>query len=113
VNQMANLTLASSPCGMMSTVYASTKERHCYIRAMRHAAEKRVRSVTEATASCVQPVLTSLEPRVAAATEYVSKGLDKLGEKLPLLQKPMDQIISDTKELVSSRVADAKGAVSS
>ncbi|XP_010161673.1 perilipin-3 [Antrostomus carolinensis] len=112
VNQVANLTLVSSACDMVSTAYASTKESHPYIRSVCDAAEKGVKSVTEATASCVQPVLTTLEPHVAAASEYASKGLDKLGEKLPLLQKPVDQIISDTKELVSSRVADAKDAVS-
>ncbi|NWQ81987.1 PLIN3 protein, partial [Columbina picui] len=113
VNQVANLTLVSSACDTVSTVYASTKESHPYIKSVCDAAEKGVRSVTEAAASCVQPVLTSLEPHVAAASEYASKGLDKLGEKLPLLQKPVEQIISDTKDLVSTRVADAKGAVSS
>ncbi|XP_021272484.1 perilipin-3-like [Numida meleagris] len=113
VNQLANLTLISSACDMVSTVYASTKESHPYIRTVCDAAEKGVKSVTEATASCVQPVLVTLQPQVAAANEYASKGLDKLGEKLPLLQKPVDQVISETKELVSSRVADAKDVVSS
>ncbi|KFZ60353.1 Perilipin-3, partial [Podiceps cristatus] len=113
VNQVANLTLISSACDMASTAYASTKESHRYVRSMCDAAEKGVKSVTEATASCVHPVLTTLEPHVAAASEYASKGLDKLGEKLPFLQKPVEQIISDTKELVSSRVADARDSVSS
>ncbi|XP_010289243.1 PREDICTED: perilipin-3-like [Phaethon lepturus] len=113
VDQVANLTLVSSACDMLSTAYASTKESHPYIRSVCGAAEKGMKSMTEATAICVQPVLTTLEPHVAAASEYASKGLDKLGEKLPVLQKPVDQIISDTKELVSSRVADAKDAVSS
>ncbi|KAM6242741.1 perilipin-3-like [Spheniscus humboldti] len=113
VNQVANLTLVSSACDMVSTAYASTKDSHPYIRSVCDAAEKGVKSVTEATASCVQPVLTTLEPHVAAASEYASKGLDKLGETLPLLQKPVEQILSDTKELVSSRVADAKDAVRS
>ncbi|XP_074965158.1 perilipin-3-like [Phalacrocorax aristotelis] len=113
VEQVANLTLVSSACDTVSTAYASTKESHPYLRSLCDAAEKGVKSVTEATASCVQPVLMALEPHVAAASEYASKGLDKLGEKLPLLQKPVDQIISDTKELLSSRVADAKDAVSS
>ncbi|XP_009977416.1 PREDICTED: perilipin-3-like [Tauraco erythrolophus] len=112
VNQVANLSLVSSACDIVSTAYASTKESHPYIRSVCDVAEKGVKSVTEATASCVQPVLTTLEPHVAAASEYASKSLDKLGEKLPLLQKPVEQIISDTKELVSSRVADAKDAVS-
>ncbi|KAK2520878.1 perilipin-3, partial [Columba guinea] len=113
VDQVANLTLVSSACDMVSTVYASTKDIHPCIRSVCDAAERGVRSVTAATASCVQPVLTSLEPHVAAASDCASKGLDKLGEKLPLLQKPVEQIISDTKELVSSRVADVKDAVSS
>ncbi|KAM6404488.1 perilipin-3-like [Rhynochetos jubatus] len=113
VNQVANLTLVSSACDIVSTAYASTKESHPCIRSVCDAAEKGVKSVTEATASCVQPVLTTLESHVAAVSEYASKGLDKLGEKLPLLQKPVDQILSDTKELVSSGVADAKDAVSS
>ncbi|XP_009953614.1 PREDICTED: perilipin-3-like [Leptosomus discolor] len=113
VNQVANLTLVSSACDMVSTAYASTKESHPYIRSVCDTAEKGVKSVTEATASCVQPVLTTLEPHVAAASEYAYEGLDKLGEKLPLLQKPVEQIISDTKELVSSRVAEAKDAVRS
>uniref|UniRef100_A0A8C4UJQ2 Perilipin n=1 Tax=Falco tinnunculus TaxID=100819 RepID=A0A8C4UJQ2_FALTI len=113
VNQVANMTLVSSACDMASAVYASTKVSHPYIGSLCDAAEKGVKSVTEATASCVQPVLTTLEPHVAAAGEHASKCLDELGGKLQLLQKPVEQIISDTKELVSSRVADAKGAVSS
>ncbi|NXG22097.1 PLIN3 protein, partial [Grallaria varia] len=113
VKEVADLPLVSSACDVVSTVYASTKESHPYVRSVCDAAEKGVKSVTEATASCVQPVLTALEPHVSAASEYASKGLDKLGEKLPILQKPVEQIVSDTKELVSCRVADVKDAVSS
>ncbi|NXE99468.1 PLIN3 protein, partial [Menura novaehollandiae] len=113
VKEVANLSLVSSACDVVSAAYASTKESHPYLRSVCEAAEQGVQSVTEATASCVQPVLATLEPHVAAASGYASKGLDKLGEKLPLLQKPVEQIISDTKELVSSRVAEAKDAVSS
>uniref|UniRef100_A0A8D0KU64 Perilipin n=1 Tax=Strix occidentalis caurina TaxID=311401 RepID=A0A8D0KU64_STROC len=119
VNKVANLTLVNSACDMVSTAYAFTKESHPYIRSVCDATEKGVKSVTEATASCVQPVLTTLEPHVAAASECASKGLDKLGEKLPLLQKPVEQVkikdtvLFDTKELVSSGLADAKDTVSS
>ncbi|XP_068890560.1 perilipin-3-like [Aphelocoma coerulescens] len=113
VKELANLSLVSSACDVVSAAYASTKESHPYLRSACDAAEKGVQSVTEATASCVQPVLATLEPHVAAASEYASKGLEKLGEKLPLFQKPVEQILSDTKELVSSRGADVKDAVSS
>lgn len=59
---MANLTLVSSACEMASAAYSSTKDSHPYIRSVCDAAEKGVKSVTEAAASCVQPVLTTLEP---------------------------------------------------
>uniref|UniRef100_A0A663DVT7 Perilipin n=1 Tax=Aquila chrysaetos chrysaetos TaxID=223781 RepID=A0A663DVT7_AQUCH len=96
VNQVANLTLVSSACDIVSTAYASTKESHPYIRSVCDAAEKGVKSVTEATASCVQPVLTTLEPH---------------GN--PLWKGRFAPILSDTKELVSLKVADVKDAVSS
>ncbi|NXN77127.1 PLIN3 protein, partial [Bombycilla garrulus] len=113
VKEVASLSLVSSACDVVSAAYASTKESHPYLRSVCDAAEKGVQSVTEATASCVQPVLASLEPHVAAVSEYASKGLDKLGEKLPLLPKPVEQILCDTRELVSCRVAEVKEAVSS
>ncbi|NWV05446.1 PLIN3 protein, partial [Ptilonorhynchus violaceus] len=113
VKEVANLSLVSSACEVVSAAYASTKESHPCVRSVCDAAERGAHGMTEAAASCVQPVLATLEPHVAAASEYASKGLDKLGEKLPLLQKPVEQILSDAKELVSCRVADVKGAVSS
>ncbi|NXK64494.1 PLIN3 protein, partial [Sylvietta virens] len=113
VEEVANVSLVSSACGVVSAACASPKDSHPCLRSVCDAAEKGVQSVTQATASCVQPVLATLEPHVAAASEYASKGLDKLGEKLPLLQKPVEQVLAGTKELLSSRVAEVKGAVSS
>ncbi|NXU06904.1 PLIN3 protein, partial [Buphagus erythrorhynchus] len=111
VKEVASLSLVSSACDVVAAAYASTKERHPYLGSVCDAAEKGVQSVTEA--SCVQPVLATLEPHVAAVSEYASRGLDKVGEKLPLLPKPVEQVLSGTKELVSSRVAEVKEAVSS
>ncbi|NXG40161.1 PLIN3 protein, partial [Dromaius novaehollandiae] len=92
VNLVSNVTLVTSACDVVSTAYVSTKESHPYIRSVCEAAEQGVKSVTEATATCVQPVLTTLKPQVAVANEHAFKPLDKLGEKLPLLQKSMDQV---------------------
>ncbi|NWV18541.1 PLIN3 protein, partial [Origma solitaria] len=113
VQEVAKLSLVGSACDVVSAAYASTKGSHPCLRSVCAAAEKGVQSVTEATASCVQPVLATLEPHVAAASEYASKGLDKLGDKLPLLQKPVEQVLCDTKEVVSCRVAGVREAVSS
>ncbi|NXI11505.1 PLIN3 protein, partial [Irena cyanogastra] len=111
VQEVASLSLVSSACDVVSAASASTKESPPCLGCVCAAAERPVQAVTEA--SCVQPLLATLEPHVAAASEYASKGLDKLGEKLPLLPKPVEQILCDTKELLSSGVAEVKEAVSS
>ncbi|XP_072773211.1 LOW QUALITY PROTEIN: perilipin-3-like [Taeniopygia guttata] len=110
VKEVASQSLVSSACDVVSAAYASTKGSQPCLRSVCDAAEKGVQCVTEATASCV---LATLEPHVAAVSEYAAKGLDKLGEKLPLLPKPVQQTLSGTKELLSSRVAEVKEAVSS
>uniref|UniRef100_A0A8C3PKZ0 Perilipin n=1 Tax=Calidris pygmaea TaxID=425635 RepID=A0A8C3PKZ0_9CHAR len=102
VNPVANLTLITSACDMVSAAYASTKESHPYIRSVCDAAEKGVKSVTEATASTALIVLLVC---FRTAVHYMTQSLNDMS--------PPSQVISDAKELVSSRVADAKDAVSS
>uniref|UniRef100_H0YZV6 Uncharacterized protein n=1 Tax=Taeniopygia guttata TaxID=59729 RepID=H0YZV6_TAEGU len=89
VKEVASLSLVSSACDVVPAAYASTKGSQPCLRSVCDAAEKGVQRVTEATASCV---LATLEPHVAAVSEYAAKGLDKLGEKLPLLPKPVQQV---------------------
>ncbi|NXU47156.1 PLIN3 protein, partial [Turnix velox] len=50
---------------------------------------------------------------VSTANEYACKGLDKLEEKLPILQQPTEKLISDTKQLVTSTVTGAKDVLTS
>ncbi|XP_064898717.1 perilipin-3 isoform X2 [Columba livia] len=46
---------------------------------------------------------------ISTANEYACKGLDKLEEKLPILQQPPQQVVAGTRELVSSTVSGAVG----
>ncbi|NXN07271.1 PLIN3 protein, partial [Indicator maculatus] len=94
VSRVANLTLVSSACGAISTAYASTKDRHPYLKSVCNAAEKGVRTLTAAAISGAQPLLTKLEPQISTANEYACKGLDKLEEKLPILQQPPEKVTS-------------------
>ncbi|XP_067414460.1 perilipin-3-like [Emydura macquarii macquarii] len=112
-NRVANLPFVSSAYDMVSTAYTSTKESHPYVKSVCDVAEKGVKTLTAAAVSGAQPILTKFEPQISTANEYACRGLDKLEEKLPILQQPTDKIISDTKELVTATVVGAKDAISS
>ncbi|NXN87291.1 PLIN3 protein, partial [Bombycilla garrulus] len=111
--RVANLPLVSSACDMVSSAYTSTKESHPYVRSVCDAAEKGVKTLTAAAVSGAQPLLTRLEPQISTANEFACKGLDKLEEKLPILQQPPQKIISDTKLLVTSTVTGARDVLTS
>ncbi|XP_075579983.1 perilipin-3-like [Pelecanus crispus] len=109
VSRVASLALVSCACGAVSTAYASTKESHPYVKSVCDAAEKGVKTLTAAAVSGAQPILTKLEPQISTANEYACKGLDKLEEKLPILQQPTERVVAGTRELVSSTVSGAVG----
>ncbi|NXA53480.1 PLIN3 protein, partial [Nothocercus julius] len=111
--RVAGLPLVSSACDAVSTAYASTKGSHPYVRSVCDAAEKGVKTLTAAAVSGAQPILTKLEPQISTANELACKGLDKLEEKLPILQQPAEKLISDTKQLVTSTVTGAKDVLTS
>nr|XP_012624681.1 perilipin-3 isoform X1 [Microcebus murinus]XP_012624683.1 perilipin-3 isoform X1 [Microcebus murinus]XP_012624684.1 perilipin-3 isoform X1 [Microcebus murinus]XP_012624685.1 perilipin-3 isoform X1 [Microcebus murinus]XP_020139586.1 perilipin-3 isoform X1 [Microcebus murinus] len=111
--RVASMPLVSSTCGMVSAAYASTKESHPHVRTVCDAAEKGVRTLAAAAASGAQPLLSRLEPQIASASGYAHRGLDKLEESLPILQRPSEQVLADAKELVSSGVSGAREMVSS
>ncbi|NXF87542.1 PLIN3 protein, partial [Eubucco bourcierii] len=111
--RVANLPLVSSACGAISSAYASTKDCHPYLKSVCDAAEMGVKTLTAAAVSGAQPLLSKLEPQISTANEYACRGLDKLEEKLPILQRPPEKLISDTKQLVTSTVTGAKDVLTS
>ncbi|KAL7993040.1 hypothetical protein Chor_017296 [Crotalus horridus] len=108
-DRVASLPLVSSAYDMVSAAYTSTKESHPYMKSVCDMAEKGVKTIASVAVTGAQPILNKLEPQISTANEYALKGLDKLEEKLPILQQPTDKIISGTKDLVTG----AKEAVSS
>ncbi|KAM9242384.1 perilipin-3 isoform 1-T2 [Dugong dugon] len=112
VDRVANMPLISSTCDMVSAAYASTKENYPHIKSVCDVAEKGVKTLTAAAVSGAQPILSKLEPQFASASEYAHKGLDKLEENLPILQKPPEKVLADTKELISSTMSGAREMMS-
>uniref|UniRef100_A0A674GF73 Perilipin n=1 Tax=Taeniopygia guttata TaxID=59729 RepID=A0A674GF73_TAEGU len=113
VTRVAELPLLSCACGAVASAYGGTKERLPCLRPVCHAAERGLKTLTAAAASGAQPLLTRLQPQISTANELACKGLDKLEEKLPILQQPPQKIISDTKLLVTSTVTGARDVLTS
>ncbi|XP_066489892.1 perilipin-3-like [Tiliqua scincoides] len=113
LRRVASMPLVSSTYDMAATAYNSSKNNHPYVKYLCNAAEKGVKTLTEAAVNSAQPILTKLEPQIAAASEYANKSLDTLEGKLPVLQMTADKVACDTKEMVSAKMASAKDAIAS
>uniref|UniRef100_K7F5L7 Perilipin n=1 Tax=Pelodiscus sinensis TaxID=13735 RepID=K7F5L7_PELSI len=122
LKRVASLPLVSTACDLAATAYTSTKESHPYVKSLCDMAEKGVTSLTSVAASSEQPVSPALEPQETTGTELASKVPDKVEEDLPTLQQTAETVtphsdgrgtsteeaMSDTQELVSSRLTDVK-----
>ncbi|NXA02148.1 PLIN3 protein, partial [Nesospiza acunhae] len=92
VSRVASLPLVSCACGAVASAYGRTKERHPSVGSVCRAAEKGLRTLTAAAASGAQPLLTRLEPQISTANKLACRGLDRLEEKLPVLQQPPERV---------------------
>ncbi|XP_061680357.1 mannose-6-phosphate receptor binding protein 1 isoform X2 [Syngnathoides biaculeatus] len=75
------------------------------------AAESGVRTLGAAAATGTKPLLNIIEPQLATVNEYAMKGLDKMEQKLPILQQPAQKVVSDTVGIVCQSVTGAKDSV--
>ncbi|XP_070817208.1 mannose-6-phosphate receptor binding protein 1 [Chaetodon trifascialis] len=111
VSRVSSLPLVSSACEVVSSAYSSTKDSVPLLKGVMDAAESGVRTLGAAATTGSKPLLGIIEPQLATVNEYALKGLDKMEEKLPILHKPADKVVSDTVGMVYQSVAGAKDAV--
>ncbi|XP_049644014.1 perilipin-3 isoform X2 [Suncus etruscus] len=109
--RMASLPLISSTCQLVSTAYNATKDSYQPVKTVCEAAEKGVRTLSAAALSGAQPILSKLEPQINSASEYAHMGLDKLEDNMPILQQQPEKVLADTRNLVSSKMSEAREAV--
>ncbi|XP_030639981.1 mannose-6-phosphate receptor binding protein 1 isoform X2 [Chanos chanos] len=111
VTRVGNLPLVSSACEMVSNAYSSTKDNVPLLRGVMDVAESGVRTLGGVASTGSKPLLDKLEPQIAMVNEYAMMGLDKMEQKLPVLQQPADKLVSDTVGMVYQTVTGAKEAV--
>ncbi|NWW84163.1 PLIN3 protein, partial [Rhynochetos jubatus] len=110
VDRVTSLPLLNSAFNLVSSAYNYTKEKHPYLSGVCNVAETVAAVAVGSVVGGAQPILNQLEPQIALVNEYACKGLDQLEENLPFLQQPADKVISDTKQLVSTKVTSAMDA---
>ncbi|XP_010221011.1 PREDICTED: perilipin-3-like [Tinamus guttatus] len=110
VDRVTSLPLLSSAFSLVSSAYNHGKETHPCLGSACSVAETVAAVAVGSVVGGAQPNLNQLEPHIALVNEYACKGLDQLEETLPFLQQPADKVISDTKQLVSSKVVSAMDA---
>ncbi|NXX49898.1 PLIN3 protein, partial [Tricholaema leucomelas] len=110
VSRVTSLPLLNSAFNLVSSAYNHTKETHPCLSGVCNVAETVAAVAVGSMVGGAQPILNQLEPQIALVNEYACKGLDQLEETLPFLQQPADKVISDTKQLVSTKVTSAMDA---
>nr|XP_032802745.1 perilipin-2-like [Petromyzon marinus]XP_032802755.1 perilipin-2-like [Petromyzon marinus] len=111
MSRVANLPLLSSAYDMMASAYSSTKENHPYVKSVCEVAEQGVRTVAGVAATTVKPLVDKLEPQISTANQYACLGLDKLEQKLPILQQPTEQVASSARGMVGATVGTVTSSV--
>ncbi|KAM4848771.1 perilipin-2 [Urocitellus parryii] len=120
VTRVANLPLVSSTCDLVSSAYVSTKDQYPYLKSVCEMAEKGVKTMTSVAVTSALPIIQKLEPQIAVANTYACKGLDRIEEKLPILNQPTSQVVASAKgavtgarDAVTTTVTGAKDSVAS
>ncbi|XP_051842968.1 perilipin-2 isoform X1 [Antechinus flavipes] len=118
VTRVANLPLVSSTYDLVSSAYISTKDHHPYLKSMCEIAEKGMKTITAVAVTSALPIIQKLEPQIAVANNYACLGLDRIEERLPILNQPTDKIVANAKgavfgakDAVTTTVTSAKDSV--
>lgn len=120
VTRVANLPLVSSTYDLVSSAYVTTKDQHPYLKSVCEMAEKGMKTITSVAVTSTLPIIQKLEPQIAVANTYACKGLDRIEEKLPILNQPTDQVVANArgamigaKDAMTTTVTGAKDSVTS
>ncbi|XP_007950726.1 perilipin-2 [Orycteropus afer afer] len=120
VARVANLPLVSSTYDLVSSAYISTKDQYPYLKSLCEIAEKGVKTITSVAMMSALPIIQKLEPQIAVANTYACKELDRIEEKLPILNQPTNQVVASAKgavtgakDAVTTAVTGAKDSMAS
>ncbi|XP_049645265.1 perilipin-5 [Suncus etruscus] len=109
MQRVAALPLVSSTCNAVSGAYSAAKDRYPLLGCACRLAEHCAGSLSSRALDHAQPLLDHLQPQLATMNDLACRGLDKLEEKLPFLQKPSEMVVTSAKDAVTSGVTGMVG----
>ncbi|XP_016000231.1 perilipin-5 [Rousettus aegyptiacus] len=109
VQRVAALPLVRATCTAVSDAYSAAKDKHPLLGSACRLAEHCVCGLTTSALDHAQPLLSHLQPQLATVNDLACRGLDKLEEKLPFLQKPSEMVVTSAKDAVASGVTGVVG----
>ncbi|XP_062439537.1 perilipin-1 [Rhea pennata] len=112
LQRVLQLPVVSSTCESLQRTYTSTKEAHPLVASVCEVYERGVQGAGALAVWSMEPVVRRLEPQFTVANDLACRGLDHLEEKIPALQYPVDKLVSELKDTISSPLQSARSSVS-
>ncbi|XP_037679868.1 perilipin-5 [Choloepus didactylus] len=109
VQRVAALPVVRSTCTAVRDAYSSAKDRHPLLGSACRLAEYCVCGLTTCALGRARPLLEHLQPQLATVNHLACRGLDKLEENLPFLQRPSETVATPAKDTVSSGESGVAG----
>ncbi|XP_006904175.1 perilipin-5 [Pteropus alecto] len=109
VQRVVALPLVRATCTAVSDAYSAAKDKHPLLGSACRLAEHCVCSLTTSALDHAQPLLSHLQPQLSTVNDLACRGLDKLEEKLPFLQKPSEMVVTSAKDAVTSGMTGVVG----
>ncbi|XP_026532820.1 perilipin-1 isoform X2 [Notechis scutatus] len=99
LQRVLQFPVVNSALSSLQRTYASAKEIHPLMASICATYERALQNASSLALWSVKPVVHKLEPQLAAANVLACQGLDHL-EKIPILQKPVEEATSDLKDTI-------------
>ncbi|XP_054244127.1 perilipin-1 [Indicator indicator] len=111
LQRVLQLPVVSSTCESLQRTYSSTKEAHPLVASVCDVYERGVQGAGALAMWSMEPVVRRLEPQFAVANDLACRGLDRLEEKIPALQYPVDKLASELKGTISLPILSARSTI--
>ncbi|KJE94752.1 hypothetical protein CAOG_05341 [Capsaspora owczarzaki ATCC 30864] len=104
IARVTSLPVVHSAVDKMTGIYENTKSSSDYVKRTLESVEGSV----ALAAAAAKPLIQPFEPTLRGIDTFGCRQLDRLEETLPIIRKPTDEIVADSRKLVEDAVTQGK-----